>query len=528
MPAAGNAVSSSRRLLATIASVAGALALLGTASAGEVKYGGVLMVGVTKGGIDTLDPTLTHSAVSGEILPTICEGMYRSDMKQNIVPDLAASMPTISADKLTYTIQLRQGIVFNDGTPFNAQAVVTTYQRAISVIQGNTTLSYIASVTATGPYTVVFKLTSRFSPFLRLLGSAIESPTQLQKLGANFGTNPVCVGPFMFDNQVAGQSVTVIKSPYYYNKYAVHLDKIVFVIEESSVGAAGAAAALQAGDLQVVDTITPDSIPVLQANKSLAVIQSPTLGYRVVTFNLANANGVGNPLGKVNTPLAQSPKLRQAFEEAINRAQLAKVVGPVDQPACTPIVPNSPYFDPTIKCTPYDPADAKKLIAASGISNPTVHLLVTANSPVSDLVAQFVQSEEQAVGFNAVIDTTDNATLIARLGTGNYDVTVSSLAPTTPDPGLDLFPLVSTGASQNDAGFTSPQMDLVLANYFKSTGAQSQKTLVHAAEQIIENARPFLVLYETVTFLAYNSSELTGIQAVNGGFYRLAFAQYKV
>jgi len=528
MPAAGNAVSSSRGPLATIASVAVALALLSAASAGEAKYGGVLMVGVTKGGVDTLDPTLTHAAASGEILGTICEGMYRSDMKQNVVPDLAASMPAISADKLTYTIQLRQGIMFNDGTPFNAQAVVTSYQRAISVIQGNTTLSYIASVTATGPYTVVFKLTSRFSPFLRLLGAAIESPTQLQKLGANFGTDPVCVGPFMFDNQVAGQSVTVIKSPYYYNKYAVHLDKIVFVIEETSIGAAGAAAALQAGDLQAVDTITPDSIPGLQANKSLAVIQSPTLGYRAIEINLANANGVGNPPSKPNTPLAQSPKLRQAFEEAINRTQLAKVVGPVDQPSCTPIGPNSPYFDPTIKCTPYDPADAKKLVAASGISNPTVHLLVTANSPVSDLVAQFVQSEEQAVGFNAVVDTTDNATLLARLATGNYDTIVYSVSVGGPDPGLLLFGSLTTEAVQNYSGFSSPQMDLILANYFKSTGAQSQKTLVHAAEQIIQNARPFLILYDTVTFLAYNSSELTGVQAVNGNFYRLAFLQYKV
>jgi peptide/nickel transport system substrate-binding protein len=486
------------------------------------------MVGVTKGGVDTLDPTLTHSSVSAEILDTICEGMYRSDLKQNIVPELAASMPTISADKLTYTVQLRQGIVFNDGTPFNAQAVVTTYQRAMSLIQGNTTLSYVASVTATGPYTVVFKLKSRFSPMLRLLSSYIESPTQLQKLGTNFGTNPVCVGPFMFDSQISGQSVTVIKSPYYYNKYAVHLDKIVFVIEEASVGAAGAAAALQTGDLQVVDTITPDAIPVLQANKNLAVIQSPTLGFRVITINLANTNGVGNPLGKVNTPLAQSPKLRQAFEEAIDRAQLAKVVGPVDQPTCTPIVPVSPYFDPTIKCTPYDPADAKKLVAASGIPNPTVHILVTANSPVSDLVAQFVQSEEQAVGFNAVIDTADNPTVLGRLSSGNFDTIVSSSTPTSPDPGLLFFSLFTTGASQDSAGFSSPQMDLIVANYFKSTGAQSQKTLVHAAEEIIQNDRPVLILYDTVTFLAYNSSELTGIQAVNGGFYRLAFAQYKV
>jgi ABC-type transport system substrate-binding protein len=147
---------------------------------------------------------------------------------------------------------------------------------------------------------------------------------------------------------------------------------------------------------------------------------------------------------------------------------------------------------------------------------------------VSDLVAQFVQSEEQAVGFNVVLDMTDNATVLARLAGGNFDTIVSSLAPSGPDPGLLLFNELTTGASQDYPGFSSPQLDLIVANYFKSTGAQSQKTLVHAAEQIIQSARPILVLYDTVTFLAYNSSELTGIQGVNGAFYRLAFAQYKV
>ena len=59
-------------------------------------------------------------------------------------------------------------------------------------------------------------------------------------------------------------------------------------------------------------------------------------------------------------------------------------------------------------CTPYDPADAKKLVAASGFPNPTVHLL-TPNTSDRLLVAQFIQAEEAAVGINVVIDTIDSA-----------------------------------------------------------------------------------------------------------------------
>jgi peptide/nickel transport system substrate-binding protein len=74
----------------------------------------------------------------------------------------------------------------------------------------------------------------------------------------------------------------------------------------------------------------------------------------------------------VGTPLAQSPQLRQAFEEAIDRQTLNKVVfGGLYLPSCTVIPPaNTVWFNLVrVPCTPYDPADARKLVAASGIPN---------------------------------------------------------------------------------------------------------------------------------------------------------------
>ena len=61
--------------------------------------------------------------------PTFCEKLYDLNAKAQIVPQLAAALPTISKDKLTVTIPLRKGIKFNDGTPFNAAAVVKTLER---------------------------------------------------------------------------------------------------------------------------------------------------------------------------------------------------------------------------------------------------------------------------------------------------------------------------------------------------------------------------------------------------------------
>src|SRR5947208_1522094 len=87
--------------------------------------------------------------------------------------------PRISADKLTYTIQLRQGIEFNDGTPFNAQAVIATYERYITypgALWAND-FANVDSVTANGPSTVIYHLKQRNSTFLGNM--YVLSPTAL-------------------------------------------------------------------------------------------------------------------------------------------------------------------------------------------------------------------------------------------------------------------------------------------------------------------------------------------------------------
>ena len=182
---------------------------------------------------------------------TMCLQLYEyayNHGKLELAPVLAAAPAALSADKLSYTIRLKQGILFNDGTPFNAQAVITTYQRFItypgSLWAGD--FAGVDSVTASGPYTVVYHLKQRDSTFSGNM--YVLSPTALAKEGANFAANPICVSPFMFDHRVVGDNVTLVKSPYYYKRSAVHLDKIVF---KPTPDAAAAVAALQAGDVQL-------------------------------------------------------------------------------------------------------------------------------------------------------------------------------------------------------------------------------------------------------------------------------------
>ena len=215
----------------------------------------------------------------------------------------------------------------------------------------------------------------------------------------------------MFDHRVVGDNVTVIKSPYYYDQKNVYLDKIVF---KPMPDAAAAAAALKAGDIQALDGVSTTELAAVRQTSSLRVIQAPQLGWPGIVINIGNKNGVGNlPYANVGTPLASSAKLRQAFEEAIDRNTLNKVVfgGLYASRAARRSRRRTPPGTSATKvpCTPYDPKHAKKLVAASGFPNPTVHLLAT-NTTDRLRLAQFIQAQEAAVGINVVIDAIDTAT----------------------------------------------------------------------------------------------------------------------
>src|ERR1041385_8270638 len=146
----------------------------------------------------------------------------------------------------------------------------------------------------------------------------VMSPAPRDKLRDKYATNPICVGAFKYDNRVAGDSITVTKSPFYYNKKNVHLSKIVFKVEND---AAAAAAALKAGDLQALDGTDSTQLQGIVHTPSLHVIKETSLGYQGITLNIGNKNGLLKGYSNTGPAIAANPTLRKAFEMAINRKQ---------------------------------------------------------------------------------------------------------------------------------------------------------------------------------------------------------------
>jgi peptide/nickel transport system substrate-binding protein len=494
----------------------------GAPAATAGHYGGTLTVGFTLGP-NTLDPTFSTNATLGGLLPEFCLPLYtyaNNHGSLELDPILAAAPPKISADKLTYTIQLRHGIQFNDGTPFNAPAVIASYQRYTtfpgSVRSGD--FVGVSSATAAAPYTVVYHLTQRSAVFTGNLFPL--SPTAIANEGEGFANHPICVGPFMVDHWNPGVDLTLVKSPYYYKRGAIYLDKIVFKYLADSQTVLNA---LQAGDIQVSGAPGPQP-----TGPNLTVIKGTTLGMTGIVINIGDKNGVLNgPYQNVGTPLAQSAKLRQAFAEAIDRNTLQKVVwGAGAEPTCTVVPPNDTewYAQTKVPCTPFDPKDARKLVAASGYPTPiAVHLLIVGSNSVE---AQAIQSEEAAVGFNVVIDYAAPAAFAAALFGGQFDATVRGVSPTNPDPNTYLYPYFGTAGAQNVSGYSNPRLDYVLANALKATNPKARAVDYQVAQQIINNDRPIVPLRHPVNYAEFDS-DLSGIQFDPLGDLLLANAQYK-
>jgi peptide/nickel transport system substrate-binding protein len=507
---------------------AGALAQPGAATT-QARNGGTLVIGLAEDP-DALDPTLARTFVGRIVFLHMCEKLYDLNSKLQIVPQLAAALPQISKDKLTYTIQIKKGIKFNDGTPLNAAAVKTSLQRDLTMPGSvrKSEISPISSINASG-YTLKLHLSTPYSPLTSQFADRagmVMSPKALAAEGDKFAQNPVCVGPFMFKDRVAGDHITLVKSPYYYGKKNVHLNSIVFkIITDPSARTQ----ALRAGDIQVLDRAQSTDVPTLKADKSVTVLKATTIGYQGLTLNTGNQKGIGKGYGPVGTALSKSVDLRKAFDLALDRTTINKVVfSGLNTPDCFPISPVSPWYAATkgITCNLHaDVAAAKAAFAKAGVTAPVDVNLMIGTDPVAARLGQVIQSMEKPIGFNVHLQPTEFVASLNKADAGNFDTFAIGWSGRV-DPDGNIYGFVATDGTLNESGFSNNRLDYVLRGARKSVTTKSRTTLYHVAMQIINDQAPLIYLYHPVNYYGV-SNKVTGVQVYGDGLIRAYNAAFK-
>jgi peptide/nickel transport system substrate-binding protein len=490
-----------------------------------VKNGGTLAISLDADP-DALDPTTATTLNGRMVFMSICEKLYDIDANTKLVPQLATALPELSADAKTATIRLRTGVKFNDGTPFDAAAVKKSLDRHRTLEESARAaeLSAVENVTVVDPSTVRLTLSRPFAPLTAQLADRsgmILSPAALDKLGDNFGTAPVCVGPFKFGSRTSGSQIVVDRAPDYYAANKVKLDKIIYkIIVDPNVRAAN----LKSGDIQVAARPVPTTIAGLQSDKNLRVVAGGGLGYFGMHINIGNVRGATEEYGTVNTPLGKSPELRQAFELSLDRAAINKAVfSGMHQPDCGPLPLDSPYRM-NVPCSTRDVAKAKQLVAQSGVKTPIPLTLTVANDATNIRLGEVIQQMTKETGFAVKVRPIEFATLLEEADAGTYEATTDGWSGRV-DPDGNLNNQLTTGGANNYAGISDPVIDDSIRQGAATLDVNQRRALYAKAILRAAELRGYIYLYHQKEYLAMNRN-IAGVQFFADGLPRLATAGY--
>lgn len=342
----------------------------------------------------TLDPTTGTQGSDLAYLNFVFDSLVQLNPQTGAIePMLATSWKYLGADKLQLQVSLRHGVKFQDGTPFNAQAVVTYSEAFLKAGDIANLLQYVTSVTASGDYEVVYHLSQQNSQLLGgLAGRAgmIPSPTAVQKEGSTFGVHPVGTGPYSFVSETQGASYDFTSFPGYWdNAHVKRVKNVDFKIFQSDTALVNA---VRTSDVNVAFHLDAQDVAPLKRQSGLTVSVGPGTQFALAYFNSSRK------------PFTD-PQVRLAFNLALNRKSIASAVteglGPVTtQPQPPGTIGYVKSLEPVYT---YDPAKAKDLMRQAGYASGVDVTCYEYPGLGFETAAPIIIAEEKAIGINMTI-----------------------------------------------------------------------------------------------------------------------------
>ncbi|APZ41798.1 ABC transporter substrate-binding protein [Acidihalobacter ferrooxydans] len=459
---------------------------------------GVLIVGQSAEP-KSLDPAVDTAVTDFRILTNIYNGLthYKSGTLQP-APALATSW-TISKNGLVYTFDLRKGVKFQDGTPFNAEAVKFNFDRMLDKndpyhkLTGPFPLAFFFSdvdkVTVLGPYKVQFTLKKPYAPFLSNLAyptGLIVSPTAVKKYGKNYGSHPVGTGPFEFVEWDRNNKVVLKRNPHYWNGEPALKTVIFRPITDTNTRVSE----LLSGGINVMFGVPPNSLRLFQ-NANFKTYQQ--VGPHVWFVILNEKDG----------PL-KSKLVRQAMNYAVNKEAIVKnVLKGTATVANGPIAPAFAWaYDKNLKPYPYDPAKAKKLLAEAGYPHgfsTTFYVTQGGSGMLSPVeMGTAIQADLAKVGIKVKIETFEWNTFLSKVNAGlKGNVGMAEMAWMTNSPDTLPFLTLRTQAWPSKGGFNSgyysnPEVDKLLEQARTSSNQAERAKLYKKVQVIVHNDAPWI------------------------------------
>lgn len=463
---------------------------------------------------DVLDPDQSRTFVGRIVYASLCDKLVDISPELEIIPQLATSWE-FSDDGTTLTMQLREGATFHDGTPFDADAVVANIDRSQNLEESRrkSELTSVASAEAVDPTTVRLTLTQPDATLLAQFADRsgmMLSPTAFEEAGADFGLNPVCSGPFAFEERVQQDRIVLSKFEDYWNADAIRFDTVTFLpIPDTTVRFAN----LRSGDLDMVERLAATDLAAAEADPEIETATATSLGYQGITFNVGNGERAANPVG-------ENAAVRRALSLAIDRAALNQVVFEgAFAPGNQPFPPTSPYYNADFPVPERDVEAARALLEEAGLADGVTLEVQVANNPEQLQVAQVIQAMASEAGITLELISKEFATMLSDQTAGDYQATRVGWSGRV-DPDGNIHQFVTTDGGINDSGFSDPEVDELLNAARTSTDPETRKESYAAALAILQEQSPIVYLYHPVWIWAHDAA-LEGFTAYPDGMIRL-------
>lgn len=451
-----------------------------------------------------LDPSKVTDGESIYVTNQIFDPLVRYKTDSTEVQPALATEWNVSDDGLVWTFTLRDDVKFHDGTDFNAEDVVYNFERwttsgdfsYYAYMFGSTDEDMggiIENVEATGDYEVQFTLSEPNAPFLQTLAMppfGIASPEAIEKHGEDFFKNPVGTGPFVFEEWIPDDKITLSKNEDYFGEVA-KIDEVIF----RTIPDNGARfLELQAGSIDLMKGLNPQDIQTAEDDENLQVIRRPSMNVSYMAFNTSKEGPMSEKL------------VRQAINLAIDKEELMSLYDGIGKPAKNPLPPSLWGYNDNIEDYGYDVEEAKKLLAEAGYADGfDINLHTFANPrpymPQPKITAQAIQEMLKEVNINVEVVVNDWDTHTSGEDT-SYDMKFLGWTGDNGDPDNFLYVLLDKDNANASAGnvamYKSDEVhDLLKAAQTEMDQEKRIEYYMEAQEIIHEDAPWFPIAHTT-------------------------------
>ncbi|MCI9104934.1 MAG: glutathione ABC transporter substrate-binding protein [Lachnospiraceae bacterium] len=455
----------------------------------------------------TMDPMDTSDTLSGGIQRMISDSLFGFDDNMGIVPMLATGYEA-NDEATEFTITLREGISFTDGTPWNADAALANFAKWDDESLGLKRTTFLCNVLDSfeklDDYTIKVKLTEPFGAFISNLAHpacVIMCPKTIEAGVEACARNPVGTGQYKFVEWIEGDHLTLELNKDWWGYDAdicggtaladadAGFKTITFKpVPESATRVA----MIQSGDAQLIWPIPTESVSVLESDPNVASFQGDGIVVRYFMMNTQKA-----PFNDV--------RVRQAIDYAINKEAYIQVVkNGLAIPATSIIGPAVQYYkgnDPR----PYDPEKAKALLAEAGYPDGFTTSVMYANTTANQKQVEFLKQQLEQVGINLELNGLESAVVNQKVqdtdapgAEAEVECYVIGWSPSTGDADWGIRPLVAIESeppmSYNICYFENEELEGYIKTGLESADDATRKEAYAKAQDLLWEETPMIFL----------------------------------